>query len=66
MKVKPRSEAKIVINGPNGDITEEQEVADVFNTFFVKKIADLKESIDPNLTSDPLERIRQKMKNKLQ
>ena len=39
-------------------------MADVFNALFVKKIADLKESIYPNQTRDPLEKIREKMKNK--
>ena len=62
--IKPKSNVTIVITGPEGEITDEQEVADAFNSFFVKKISDLKEKIDPNLIKDPLEKIRDKMKNK--
>ena len=62
--VKPKSQTNIVINGPNGETSDEQEVADLFNTYFVEKISALKENINQNITEDPLERIRKKMKNK--
>ena len=61
--IKPRLDNKITINGPEGEISEEQEVADTFNTFFIKKVADLKDKIDHNLLRDPLEKIRQKTKD---
>ena len=62
--IKPKSTVKIVIIGPEGELFEEQEVADEFNKFFVKKIDELKQKIDHNQMKDPLEKIRQKMKDK--
>jgi len=61
--IKPRSDNTITINGPEGEISDEQDVADTFNTFFIKKVADLKDKIDPNLRRDPLEKIRRKTKD---
>jgi hypothetical protein len=61
--VKPKSDNPFVINSPAGPITEEDEVANTFNKFFVDKIESLKEKIDPNMTSDPLTRIRKKFAN---
>ena len=40
------------------------KVAESFNEFFVKKISDLKDNIDPNKVKDPLERIAEKVKHK--
>ena len=37
--IKPKSNVTIVITGPDREITDEQEVADAFNSFFVKKIS---------------------------
>jgi hypothetical protein len=62
--VKPKSQSSIVINGPSGEISNEQEVANSFNAYFVEKISALKENVNQNLTEDPLERIRKKLKNK--
>ena len=64
--IKPRNNDTInlVINGTK--ITDELEVAESFNNFFVKKIADLKEGIDPNMKTDPLEKLAKKQsKNEL-
>ena len=44
-------------------ITKEVEVADAFNSYFVKKIDDLKNGIDPNLKKDPCENLAKKQKN---
>ena len=62
--LKPRNENPITINTTRGDISDEQEVADTFNEYFVTKIAKLKTSINPNQMKDPLERIKAKMENK--
>ena len=62
--IKPKAQVTIVINGPNGEISKEQEVADAFNIYFVNKISNLKEKIDPNLIRDPLENVREKMRNR--
>ena len=39
-------------------------MANAFNGFFISKIDKLKENIDPNQVRDPLEKIKEKMKNK--
>ena len=45
-------------------VTDDPEIiADAFNKFFINKIADLKEKIDPNLVSDPLSKLKEVMKN---
>ena len=62
--IKPRSNIAIIINGTDGEISDEQEVANAFNGFFISKIDTLKENIDPNQVRDPLEKIKEKMKNK--
>ena len=62
--IKPKSDHTTTINGPNGEVSNEQEVADMFNAFFVKKVEDLKDKIDPNLVQDPLVKVREKVKNK--
>ena len=44
-------------------IEEEQEVAEAFNDYFIEKIDLLKKGIDQTLTTDPLEKLANKMKN---
>ena len=53
-----------ILHGPNGEVSSDHEVADLFNAFFVKKIEDLKEKIDPNQLRDPLEKVKEKVRNK--
>ena len=62
--VKPKSSVEIIITGPDGEVCDEQVVADIFNTYFVKKIEDLKEKIDPNQKKDPLEKVKLRVRNK--
>ena len=62
--MRPNVSIKITIRTPGGEQTEEQDVANSFNKFFVKKISDLKEAIDPAHVKDPLEKIAEKVKNK--
>ena len=62
--IKPRTPNNITIRTPKGDVTEEKEVAAIFNSFFVKKINSLKSNIDPSHIKDPLERISAKVKDK--
>ena len=62
--IKPKSESTIVINTTEGETSDEHKVAEAFNTFFVEKIRILKETVDPNLVKDPLERLKENVKNK--
>jgi hypothetical protein len=62
--IKPMSKNTIVINTIEGETSDEHKVAEAFNTFFVEKISKLKETVDPNLVKDPLERLKENVKNK--
>ena len=62
--IKPRSSPKIVLATPEGDLSDDLEVATKFNKFFVDKIENLKEKIDPAYIKDPLSKIQEKVKNK--
>ena len=45
-------------------VTEDPEtIANAFNTFFIKKVEDIKENIDKALVKDPLEKLANQMKN---
>ena len=45
-------------------IEKEEEIANIFNNFFVEKIQVLKDGIDKNIITDPLEKLEKKMKKK--
>ena len=45
-------------------ITDEKEIAEIYNDFFIKKIVDLKNNIDPTKIKDPLEKLKDKIKSK--
>ena len=62
--IKPRAPTTITIQTCTGDVTKEEDVAAVFNSYFVEKINTLKSNIDPGLIRDPLERINAKVKDK--
>ena len=47
-----------------GWITEEQELANTFNNFFVDKVEKLKDNINPNMVKDPLEKLKAKLEGK--
>ena len=61
--IRPKSQVKITITTPNGDVSEELDVANTFNTYIVEKISLLKENINPNFIKDPLKKIEEKVKN---
>ena len=60
--IKPKTEMEWKIKNNNGDtVTDELEVAEEFNNFFVNKIEQLKNDIDTTLIEDPLVRLKEKM-----
>ena len=60
----PRSEVSWKIEKkPGVVITDDLDIAETFNEFFTDKIDQLKKNIDPSLVTDPLERLREKMKH---
>ena len=62
--LNPRKEAVWNIEKGDGNtVTEEENVAEAFNDFFIEKVEQLKKNIDPSLVEDPLVRLAGKMKN---
>ena len=51
-----------VINKEGATITDEKEVAELFNEYFMDKVVQLKNGIDSSLKEDPLRRLKDKMK----
>ena len=44
------------------NVTQEKEVANTFNDFFINRVESLKKNIDQSLVEDPLVRLKEKMK----
>ena len=62
---KTNEKIKLKIDG-QGVLTNDKQIADEFNSFFVRKIENLRNNIDPSLKQDPLRILRnaaQDMKN---
>ena len=51
----------IEVNGEK--ISDEFQIAEMFNKFFVSKIETLKAGIDKDFVEDPLSKLREKMKD---
>ena len=60
----PRSGEGITIIENNVKIVDEGKVAEIFNQFFVSKIKNLKDNIDPNYVEDPIARLKSKFEGK--
>jgi hypothetical protein len=61
---KPRSEKVWMLKEGEKEITDEKEIAEIFNEFFIKKIEDLKEKIDKTQMKDPTRKLEEKIKEK--
>ena len=48
----------------NVKIVDEEQVAEIFNQFFVEKIQNLKDNIDPKYVKDPLVKLKEKFDGK--
>ena len=60
---KPKNESEWKMKDNNDIIIDEQVIADKFNNHFVEKIKKLKSKIDQDFVSDPLEKLKNKLKN---
>ena len=60
----PRTNQNITLIENGVEITKEEEVAELFNEFFVEKISKLKQNIDNKYKEDPLQRLKAKMESK--
>ena len=62
--LNPKKENDWNIQKDNGEfITKEKEVAESFNEFFINKVENLKNNIDPANVEDPLVRLFEKLKD---
>ena len=61
---KPKEERIWTLKEEEREITDEKEIAEIFNKFFIKKIEELKDSIDPNQIRDPIRKLEEKVKFK--
>ena len=62
--LNPKKENDWNVPNEKGDnITESKDMAEAFNEFFIKKVEDLKNNIDPAHVEDPLVRIAEKLKD---
>ena len=60
--INPKKETKWNIKAKDDtNISDELQVAELFNEFFVEKVENLKAGINPNLIEDPLTRLKEKM-----
>ena len=59
----PRRESDWKLKTDTNTTSDEQEIADMFNTFFITKIANLKEGLDKKYVEDPIIKLRGKLKN---
>jgi DNA polymerase II small subunit/DNA polymerase delta subunit B len=63
--LNPRKENDWRIEKEDGEVvTDEKEVAEAFNHYFIDKIFKLNSNIDQNMVEDPLALLKKKMKNK--
>ena len=61
---KPKEDKRWILKEGEQDITDEKEIAEIFNSYFIDKIEDLKKNIDNSQVKDPTEKLREKVKNK--
>ena len=62
--INPKKESNWNIRTEKGEnITADEEVAEVFNDFFINKVEELKRNINPAHVEDPLARLSAKLKN---
>jgi hypothetical protein len=59
----PRTDKQWMLKENGKEIREEEEIAKVFNLFFLSKITNLKVNIGRQYVKDHLEKLRNKMKN---
>jgi hypothetical protein len=61
--INPRKESEWNIINKEGDsVTDDKEVSEAFNEFFMDKVEDLKRGIDVTKVEDPLSRLKERMK----
>ena len=62
--MKPKEDKTWILKEGEEIITDEKEIADIFNQFFINKIETLKKNIDKTQIRDPLEKLEEKVKHR--
>ena len=57
--IKPKTRNEITLREQGTKISNENEIAHIFNQYFINKIEDLRSSIDQNNRTDPLQYLRE-------
>jgi hypothetical protein len=60
----PTQDQKWMLKEGENEIIKEDQIAEVFNEYFINKIEDIKENVDKEYMEDPLKRLKAKMENK--
>jgi len=62
MNPRRTGSVKLIVDGT--EEKDEKKVANIFNTFFIRKVQKLREDIDDGLKEDPTRRLRQRMQGR--
>ena len=62
--INPKTEPSWKLNEDGNDVTDEKDIAESFNNFFVSKTDGIKAKIDNTIKDDPLIRLKKKVENK--
>ena len=58
---KPKEDKQWTLREGGREIHDENEIAEIFNQFFIQKIEDLKDNIDATQIKDPTEKLKEKI-----
>ena len=57
--ISPHDKKSLILNEDGKKIEDEKEIGNIFNSFFIEKIINLRENIDQMVT-DPTEKLKKK------
>ena len=62
--ISPQVKKSLTLNEDGKIIEDEKEIGNIFNSFFIEKIINLRENIDQKMVTDPTEKLKKKMERK--
>jgi hypothetical protein len=63
--ISPQFKKSLTLNEDGKIIEDEKEIGNIFNSFFIEKIINLRENIDQTMVTDPTEKPKKKMERKI-
>jgi hypothetical protein len=63
--IYPQVKKSLTVNEDGKIIEDEKEIGNIFNSFFIEKIINLRENIDQTMVTDPTEKLKEKMERKI-